>query len=231
MTYPRYPRVGEATATQTTVAWDIETCPLPEDHLTDVHHERSEKEILMLRQRQPELAEDEVRRMVKSTHPFVGRICCISAVAGTLEAGHRSPRSFVAAELDDEPVMLEMFWDAVAQFSGRLTWVTFNGKRFDVPYLLARSAHYGIAPTRRDLVNTYPYKHRPHADLYGVWPCCFTLHDLCQLLDVETSKNGFGGKQVAQAINEGRIDDVVRYCERDVVATWNCYKKLRAFLN
>ena len=229
MTYSRYPRVGLTTA-RAIVAWDIETCPLPENQLTDVHYKRIEKEISMLRHRQPDLAEDNARCMIQSTHPFVGRICCISAVAGTLEAGHRIPKSFVAAHLDDEAMMLETFWSTVAQFSGRVTWVTFNGKRFDVPYLLARSAHYGIPPTRRDLVDTYPYKHTPHADLCVVWPCYFTLHDLCQLLDVETPKNDFGSMQVAQAVVEGRIDDVVRYCERDVVATWQCYKKLHAFL-
>jgi hypothetical protein len=217
-------------ATGEIVAWDVETCPLPDHLLTDVHRERLEKEIAIIKERQPDLDEAAARRLAMSTHPFLGWICCISAVAGTLKDGCREPVSFHAPSIDEEKALLERFWEAIGRFPGKSTWVTFNGKKFDVPFLLTRSAHYGVSPSRFDLADTYPYNHRPHADLCGAWPCYYTLHDLCGLLGVSSSKNGLDGSMVAGAVDDGRIDEVVDYCEADVVATWTCYRTLQPFL-
>lgn len=219
------------TSTGSVVAWDAETCPMPEHLYTDAHRARLEKETSIIRDRRQDLDDEAARRLAQSTHPFLGWICCVSAVAGSLENGCRKPISFKAASIDGEKALLQAFWDAIGQFPGKPVWVTFNGKRFDVPFLLARSAANGVAPSRFDIADTYPYKHRPHADLYGAWPCCYTLHDLCALLGVTSSKNGFDGSMVAAAVSDGRIDEVVQYCEADVVAAWTCYRSLQPYLS
>jgi hypothetical protein len=218
---------SNSTGDRSVVAWDIETCPIPEDLYTEAHYDRLEKEVAKLRDRRPDLGEEAARRQAKSTHPFLAWICCISAVAGTLGDGPRTPISFKAATLAEEKALLEAFWDTVGRFPGKPIWVTFNGKRFDVPFLLIRSAANGVALTRTDIADTYPFNHTPHADLCCTWSYCYTLDDLCALLGVESPKNGFDGSKVAAAVADGRIDEVVKYCEADVTATWACYARVQ----
>jgi len=225
-------RVNSISNDRCIVAWDIETVPLPEQQLVPTHHDRIEKETRILLDRQSHLDDGEAQRMAQSTHSLTGRICCISAVAGTLGGGHRDPVSFTAPALEDEPAMLERFWQKISGFNCKPIWVTFNGKKFDVPFLLARSACHGIARTRGDLIDTYPYSFEPHADLYGAFqPCRYTLEDMCTLLGVEPSKAEFDGSRVAEAVADGRINEVAEYCERDVEATWRCYARMHSYLS
>jgi hypothetical protein len=232
VTMPWKNRVSTISPDRCVVAWDIETVPLPEPQLTSTHQERIEKETRILLDRQNDLDDAQAQRLAQSTHSLTGRICCISAVAGTLSDGHRDPVSFTAASLEDEPAMLERFWDKISGFNCEPVWVTFNGKKFDVPFLLARSARHEIERTRDDLVDTYPYSFDPHADLYGAFqPCRYTLEDMCTLLGVDPSKADFDGSQVAEAVADGRIDEVAAYCERDVEATWRCYARMHSYLS
>src|SRR5262245_60935732 len=46
---------------------------------------------------------------------------------------------------DAESVFLAEFWKAIARFD---RFVTFNGRSFDGPFLMLRSAALGIAPTK-----------------------------------------------------------------------------------
>jgi hypothetical protein len=181
--------------------------------------------------RNPEMDEADASRLVRSVHPFLGWICCISAVSGslqsnTLDGGPNEPVSWTAASMDKEAALLESFWQAVARFPKGTRWATFNGKRFDVPFVEARSAAHGIAPTRQDLRNTYPYGHTPHADLAWLWPQHYSLEGLCGLLDVPSPKSGVDGSGVADLVASGRIGEVAAYCERDVVATFRCTQSI-----
>lgn len=212
------------------IAWDIETCPIPDDHLAESHYARIAKEVRVQCQRSPHLPEAEVIELVRGTHPFLSWICCISAVGGTLGQGPRTPISFSAASLGKEKTLLESFWALIGSFPGNPIFVTFNGKRFDVPFLLARSAHHRVRPTRQDLTDTYPYSHQPHADLLHAWPYAYTLDDMCTLLDVASPKNGFNGGDVADAVEAGELARVVAYCSDDVRATWECYRQLFPYL-
>ncbi|PEN11422.1 ribonuclease H [Longibacter salinarum] len=212
------------------VAWDIETCPQPLSALTDTQKERYETEMRQSERKKPDLDHEDRCRLVRSTHPLLGWICCISAVSGTLDGQVNDPVSWTAATEDDEVDLFLDFWSTVAGFSRGVTWVTFNGKRFDVPFLLARSARRDVSPTRRDLTDTYPYNNRPHTDLCNLWPASYSLADLCEHLYVDSPKDGFDGSKVADAVEEGRIEQMQEYCERDVVATLKCAQAARAVL-
>ena len=61
---------------------------------------------------------------------------------------------------DEEPVFLAEFWKAMRRFH---RFVTFNGRGFDGPFLMLRSAALGVTVTR-NLVG-YRYSIRPHTDL------------------------------------------------------------------
>lgn len=214
----------------TIVAWDIETCPQPLAALTPPQAARYEKELAHRLERRPGSDEDEVSRLVRSVHPFLGWICCISAVSGAPDDGPNTPVSWTAVTPDEEAELLRRFWEAVAGFPRRTLWVTFNGKRFDVPFVEARSAVHGLAPSRSDLIDTYPYRHRPHADLARIWPLHYSLDGLCGLLGVPSPKDAFDGSQVAGYVADGRIDAVAAYGERDVVATYACLRGLKHWL-
>lgn len=75
---------------------------------------------------------------------MLGWICCISAVAGNLDDGHREPHSWVAASKskEEEAGLLRSFWEDIQQLSGhagQVQWITRKGTRFDVPFLSTRS--------------------------------------------------------------------------------------------
>src|SRR5690606_4007246 len=134
-----------------------------------------------------------------------------------------------AAIPGEERALLEAFWNDVARFGDRkITWITFNGKRFDVEFLLTRTLYHGLFPTRADLLDQYPYSFTPHCDLMTVWRrSAMRLEAVCELLGVESPKQGMDGSRVCHAVADGRVDDVRRYCEADVMATLNCFERLR----
>ena len=208
----------------TFIAWDIETCPIPIERMTEAQRARFQKELKRQLARTPDMSEDTAGKLVRSVHPMLGWICCISAVRGT-EEDHGQPRTWTADTIEDESSMLMQFWNDVKPFKG-ITWVTFNGKRFDVPFLLARSVHYRLTPTRNDLLQTYPYRHHPHLDLMTVWPQSYSLNDLCDHLCVPSPKSDMDGSHVADAVSMGRIDDVATYCAADVTATLACVQAM-----
>lgn len=211
------------------VAWDIETCPLPTDTFSESHAQRHEKEVAKQQDRHPHLTPDEASRRARSFHPYLGWICCISVVRGEIGGSLNDPYSWTTGSPEDEGDMLETFWDDIAPIGGGTLWATFNGKDFDVPFLTARSAHHGITPSRDDIIDTYPYNHTPHADLSKVWmKVSSSLEEMCFHLGVASPKDGaLKGSGVAEAVANGKLEQVRKYCERDVVATHKCLSALR----
>lgn len=217
------------------VALDIETCPLPVDDFSDTHAERYEKELAREQDRNPEYSEEEASRRVRSFHPFLGWVSCVSVVRGTLGGNRREPHSWTASAPEEEEKLLKDFWGAVeelregmARSRDEFVWTTFNGKDFDVPFLTARSSRHGVHPTGSGLLNTYPYNHTPHADLQTIWQSLsYSLEEMCAHLGVPSSKDGLDGGDVAEAVSDGRIEEVKAYCERDVVATLRCLSRVQ----
>lgn len=212
-------------------AWDIETCPTPLSIFTEAQRSRYETELRYKKSRDSELDEEEACRLVRSTHPFLGWICCIS-VAFFDPGGNIKTKSWTAETPKREKALLQSFWESVADYPKKTRWVTFNGKRFDIPFVLARSTRHSLAPTRSDLTDTYPYNHSPHADLMKLWPSLhYRLAELCAHLGVASPKAELSGAGVADAVAAGRIDQVARYCEGDVRATLACWQAARPLLD
>ena len=221
----------------TYVAWDIETCPLPSDMLPDAQKERLGSEVERLRQRSPEESDEALHRQAGSFHPHLGWICCISAVRGGPNK-IEDPKSWTADSPEEEEALLDQFWadiHAIGRHHDRnredLRWITFNGKDFDVPFLTARTVANGLAPTRKDIIHTYPYDHDPHADLMGIWPGSdYSLEGLCSFLGVEPPKDEVDGSMVAELTRDGRIGEVAQYCEGDAIATLRCAQQVSVLL-
>lgn len=136
-----------------------------------------------------------------------------------------------------EKEMLEDFWAGAKAYD---TFVTFNGRGFDVPFLLLRSVVCGVKPTR-DLMDgrwLYQQKGAKHIDLadqlsfYGAVFRKASLHLYCRAFGIESPKAaGVTGDDVSALFREGKYEIIARYNVRDIIATAELYKKWQKYLS
>lgn len=127
----------------------------------------------------------------------------------------------------DEAGLLQAFWVLASQAE---VVVTYNGRGFDVPFLVARSLIHGVA-ARVDLLGN-PYALRPHLDLYrllqpgrALGPS--GLEVVCWALGIPSPKGALDGAQVGPAYARGEIEAIARYNRGDVAATVAVYRRVR----
>lgn len=136
-----------------------------------------------------------------------------------------------------EQEMLQKFWDIVAKYD---TFVTFNGRGFDVPFLMVRSAIHGIRPSKNLMANRY-LNYQPgnarHIDLldqlsfYGALRRKGSLHLWTRAFGIESPKaQGVSGDDVAELFRNQRYEDIARYNARDLRATLDLYRKYEEYL-
>jgi predicted PolB exonuclease-like 3'-5' exonuclease len=140
-------------------------------------------------------------------------------------------------EVMTEKAMLEKFWEIVEKYE---TFVTFNGRQFDVPFLMVRSALHGIRPSKNLLANRYlNYQpgHARHVDLfdqltfYGAMRKKGSLHLWCRAFGIESPKaQGVDGDDVKKLFDSGKSSDIARYNARDLRATYELYQYYMKFL-
>jgi hypothetical protein len=148
---------------------------------------------------------------------------------GELEPWERFPGSRIFRASEEK--MLERFWERVREF-GRL--VSFNGRGYDGPVLMIRSAMLGIAPSRN--LAGYRYDASSHCDLmdvlsfFGAMRASYSLEYWCRRFGIESPKAMLDGSQVGRAFREGRLDDIAEYCLRDARATAELFRKVERSL-
>ncbi len=205
-------------------ALDIETCPLPFERLDAVQAQRLERQAAYFADKEG-LDEQGARSKAASLHPLLGWVCCVSVAVGK-GPEIRKVKSWTAATPEQEAMLLAETWSSLEKL-GSAVWITFNGKRFDAPFLRLRSLARGIAVPELGLFNLYPYNDRPHCDLMRVCErFAFGLADLCALCGVESPKSACSGDQVAASMAAGDVEAVRAYCERDVIATYHLHSAL-----
>lgn len=131
----------------------------------------------------------------------------------------------------DEAGILREFWRYIREGVG--TIITFNGRSFDGPYLMIRSAILGVPPTR----NLIPYRYSfdDHCDLaevlsfYRASPL-YSLEFWCDRFGVPSPKGEMDGSRVGEAYRRGQFDEIGRYCLKDVQATAALYHKLKPLI-
>lgn len=135
-----------------------------------------------------------------------------------------------------EKEMLEDFWEGAKSYD---TFVTYNGRGFDVPFLLHRSVVKNVMPTCDLMEGRYLYqqKHVRHVDLqdqltfYGAMFRKPSLHLFCRAYGIESPKGeGVSGDDVAELFAQGKFRDIARYNARDVRATTELYEKWLTYL-
>ena len=132
----------------------------------------------------------------------------------------------------DEGKILSAFWDDIRNYS---QFITFNGRTFDCPFLMLRSALFGIRPTK----NLVPYRYSttPHCDLldqltfYGA-SRRFNLDFYCRAFGIGSPKaGGITGLDLGPLYREGKYREIARYCIGDVIATAELYRRWKYYLN
>lgn len=140
-------------------------------------------------------------------------------------------------EVMSEKDMLIKFWEIVEKYE---TFVTFNGRGFDVPFLMIRSMILGVRPSKNLMANRY-LSYQPgfakHVDLldqlsfYGALRRKGSLHLWCHALGIKSPKaQGVDGDDVKKLFESGRAKDIALYNGRDLTATAALYKKYQEYL-
>lgn len=138
-----------------------------------------------------------------------------------------------------EKELLKSFWDASAHYD---QFITFNGRSFDAPYLMIRSAINKIKPAKN--LMTYRYesdqygKTITHLDLldrltfFGAVRRKGSLHMWCQAFGIESPKSkGISGEDVAQLFKDKKYMDIAKYCFDDVLATEKLWEYWEKYVN
>ena len=130
-----------------------------------------------------------------------------------------------------EAEMLKAFWQGAIKYQ---EFVSFNGRSFDVPFLVLRSAKYQIKPTVNLMTYRYgrDYEHGiKHVDLLdqltyqGAVRRKGNLHLFCRMFNVKSPKvGGITGDDVYRLFRERKYLEIAEYNSWDLIATWELYK-------
>jgi DNA polymerase elongation subunit (family B) len=143
-----------------------------------------------------------------------------------------SDNELVHFKSGNEKNILEQFWFDIGHYD---QFVTFNGRAFDCPFLMMRSAILQVQPTR----NLMPYRYDAtvHCDLldqftfYGALRK-FNLDFYCKSFGIDSPKmQGVTGLDMKQLTEEKRFQEIAEYNLRDLQATAELFKRWEKFLS
>lgn len=123
-------------------------------------------------------------------------------------------------ETGSEKEILAKFWEVIKNYD---QIITFNGRGFDAPFLMLRSAIHRVRPTKN--LMGYRYDSKEHCDLmeqltfYGAVRK-FNLDFYAKSFGIESSKNGgIDGSMVRDLYKKGKYLEVAKYCAGDLLTT------------
>ena len=131
-----------------------------------------------------------------------------------------------------EREMLEEFWKTLAHYA---QFITFNGRSFDCPFMMLRSALLGVKATR----NLMPYRYgaNEHCDLMEQFTFYsairkYNLDFYCKAFNIRSPKSGgITGLDLGALHAEGRYKEIAEYCIGDVKATAELYHRWQGLLS
>ena len=131
---------------------------------------------------------------------------------------------------DTEAGILRRFWETVKHYD---QIITFNGRGFDAPFIMLRSAIHKIRPTKDLMPNRYNLSHVDLLDqltFYGSVRRKFSLHMWCKAFGIKSPKEeGVTGYEVMDLFKQQQYLAIAKYCTGDLYATkalfeyWNDY--------
>lgn len=194
--------------------FDIETLPSADEH-KEIHLE-------ILRKKNKGKTDEEMH-LTTSFEGTFGRICCIGIIK---EHNNKIIQKEVFKGTEKE--ILNNFWKAacdVDRFIGHNIWA------FDLPFIYKRSIINGVKP--RNNISFARYRNIPIYDTmleWELWNMDRTrvqkLDTLAKVFGLPTSKDEMDGSMVWDYFKQGKIDDICRYCMKDVELTRQVYYKM-----
>ena len=176
--------------------------------------------------------------------PLTGEIVAIGVIDSETEQGavyYQSPdvktkdfeENGIQYKTMSEKEMLEKFWILARKYN---EFVTFNGKKFDIPFLMIRSAINRVKPNKNLMSNRYLFSQKfdcKHIDLYDELTFYgaanirgANLHMFSRAFKIESPKvQGVAGDDVAGLFKEKKYLDIAKYNALDIKATNKLFKK------
>lgn len=142
----------------------------------------------------------------------------------------------ITYETGTEEEIVKRFWDTIKNYK---QFVTFNGRGFDCPFIMVRSAVHKIKPLRDLMPNRYGEQ---HIDLFDQLSCFgatrrrFSLDMWCRTFGIKSPKeDGITGYDVKDLYTSRKYTEIARYCAGDLKATaelftvWENYIKVGGY--
>lgn len=189
----------------------------------------------LLKYGETEEEKEEIKKKL-ALYPLTGEIVTIGMLNPETDKGYALFQNNNAAsekfeengiifESGSEKEILEKFWNFVGNYQQS---ITFNGRGFDLPYLMLRSAIHKIQPSRNFM--GYRFEHKIHCDLleqltfYGAVRK-FNLDFYAKSFGIKSSKDeGVDGSMVGEMYKAGKFKEIARYCVRDLFTTKGLYE-------
>lgn len=239
------------------LVFDIETAPLPLDSFSE-----SQQEYITRGAESDEEREKKLSFMALS--PMTAQVVCIGLQLMELDensnfklinrkafsvdkdlTGNSVQKESILSTGDKlvlatEYTVLEDFWKILKKYHP-VHLISFNGRTFDAPFIMLRSAILSIRPFR-NLMEGTKFNYPLHTDLIDELtfyiPATngatkrFNFDFYTRCFGIKSPKSeGVDGSMVADYYNNGRISEISEYCLRDVSATWELYLKWKEFLS
>ena len=155
-------------------------------------------------------------------NPDTMKGCMLFQNSGGPEEKHEEEG--IVFESGGEKEILEKFWERLRAYN---QVITFNGRGFDAPYLMIRSAIHKVRASKN--LMGYRYDSTVHCDLmdqlnfYGATRK-YTLDFYAKSFGINSSKDaGVDGSMVGDLSKAGKFMDIARYCARDLLTTKELY--------
>ena len=201
---------------------DIETVPLHEQYSELSAETQMLWEEKTRYQRKEEFSAEEFYDRAGIWAEF-GKIVCISV--GYFSFRHQQRTFRVTSFTGEEKNLLEDFSRLVNEHFSRPNklFCAHNGKEFDFPYISRRMIINGIEiPQKLQLFGKKPWE-IPHLDTMEMWKFgdykhYTSLKLLAHILGIPSPKDDIDGSEVRNVFyNEGDIDRIATYCEKDTI--------------
>lgn len=194
--------------------FDIETIPSADEH-KDTH-----LAILRLKNGNGSKDDKDIHENTSFEGTF-GRICCIGIIK---EGASGIIQKEVLSGTEKE--ILQKFWQSaqdVHRFIGHNIW------GFDLPFIYKRSIINRVKP--RTDISFARYRNTPIYDTQQEWELWNfgkgqKLDTLAKVLGLPSSKEDMDGSMVWQYYQDGRMDEICKYCMRDVELTRQVYYRM-----
>lgn len=231
------------------LVFDIESAGLPFDSF-----DSAQQEYLL---RSCETEEEKERQIANlSLNGLTAQVVCIGMLY--IESLDAEPKRYVYSNVESNPgegelpdgslwrrmtevELLERWWEVLRR--GNTHLVSFNGRGFDCPFLMLRSAALGVRPSRNLMAGT-KFNYGAHTDLidqlsyFGppsktVSPMKrFNLDFYCKAFGITSPKEeGVTGDMVPRLFAEGQHEIIAEYCMRDIDSTWRLFKFWKEYLD